>query len=106
MLDLNKLEAHVDRLKSLLADRHEGTASWCQAVIEQLEAIGEMWKDYNSGIKWIPYKGEYEKREYIVRTKSGKVYCPCWPYAGDFYLLSRKSFVIKKKDIADIATRE
>ena len=36
--------------------------------------------------KWKKYCGEYEKAEYAVRTKDN-TYSPCWPNAGNFYLL-------------------
>ena len=51
----------------------------------------------------IPYKGEYEKTYYNVKTKSGKIYKCCYPNAGTFWAHNSKGpmFPIPEEDIVE-----
>ncbi len=36
---------------------------------------------------FAPYTGEYDKAEYEVMVRCGRIYKRCWPNAGNFFIL-------------------
>lgn len=50
--------------------------------------------------EWKPYTGEYEKRWYDIKLKSGSVILSCWPNAGTFH--SGDGDIIDGEAVAEI----
>lgn len=51
---------------------------------------------------WEKYTGKYSKVDYMVKTKNGDIYGPCWPNAGEFHLLDGSNKVIHGTFVAEV----
>ena len=59
--ELDELAHHVDRMQSLLSDRHPGLSTWAEALCEHWQAVADIAEgEYRSWLKdWPTEPGEY-----------------------------------------------
>jgi hypothetical protein len=58
--------------------------------------------EHGYSFKWSKYKGDYDKYEYDIKTKSGEVILNCYPNAGKFNLNWGVRKQVHEEDVSEI----